>query len=155
MSQVITWELRFLLKALLLGLCLRGAYDVFKIRRGLTKRHPVLMASEDIVYWMFCSLFLFGLLYEENNGTLRGFALCGAAAGMAVWHFGPSPILVPAAVKIGRLAGKILKKPVEICGKALKKMISWFRMRVTIRERRCRHAENDDGKRAQKTKTVQ
>ena len=155
MSQVITWELRFLLKALLLGLCLRGAYDVFKIRRGLTKRHPALMASEDTIYWIFCSLFLFGLLYEENNGTLRGFAICGTAAGMAVWHFGPSPMLVAAAVKTGRFVGKILKKPVKILGKALKKMISWFRMRINTGERRQRHAEKNDSKRAQKKKTVQ
>lgn len=155
MSQVITWELRFLLKALLLGLCLRGAYDIFKIRRGLMKRHPALMASEDIIYWIFCSLFLFGLLYEENNGILRGFAICGTAAGMAVWHFGPSPILVAAAVKAGRVLGKILKKPVKILGKALKKKITWFRMRVNTGERRQKHAEKGDCKRAQKKKTVQ
>ena len=84
MSQVILWEVHFLLKSMILGLGLRGAYDVFKLRRALTRRHPALLAAEDTVYWMLCSLFVFGLLYEENNGTLRGFALCGVAAGM--WY---------------------------------------------------------------------
>ncbi len=154
MSQVILWEMQFLLKALLLGFCLRGIYDLFKVRRRLSKNHPMLLASEDIVYWIFCSLLLFGLLYEENNGTLRGFALCGAAAGMAIWHFGPSPILVELIVKICRFFAYYLKKPVKICGKALKKMFSWFRMKRRIRERRWVHAKKNDSKRAQKKKTV-
>lgn len=155
MSQVIVWELQFLLKALILGLCLRGTYDVFKVRRGLTKKHPALMASEDIVYWVFCSLFLFGLLYEENNGTLRSFALCGVAVGMAIWHFGPSPILVAGAIGILRVVGKILKKPVKICGKALKKMKAWFRMKIKYGERRSKREKKNDSKRAQKKKTIQ
>lgn len=149
------WEMQFLLKALILGMCLRGAYDAFKVRRELTRRHPVLMASEDVVYWIFCCLFLFGLLYEENNGTLRGFALCGVAVGMAVWHFGPSPFVVTGIVRLCRILGRILKKPVKICGKALKKMNTWFRMRVKTEERRNRHEKKNDSKRAQKKKAIQ
>lgn len=155
MSQVITWELRFLLKALLLGLCLRGAYDVFKIRRGLTKRHPALMASEDTIYWIFCSLFLFGLLYEENNGTLRGFAICGTAAGGWQCGFRTEPHFGGGSSENRSVCGENFEKTRQILGKALKKMISWFRMRINTGERRQRHAEKNDSKRAQKKKTVQ
>ena len=155
MSQVILGEVHFLLKSMILGLGLRGAYDVFKLRRALTRCHPALLAAEDTVYWMLCSLFVFGLLYEENNGTLRGFALCGVAAGMLVWHFGPSPILVAGLARLCRFLGKILIKPVKILGKALKKVNLCFKMKIKPRERGKRHAEKKGRRPAQKKKKIQ
>lgn len=43
---------------------------------------------------MICCYFIFGLLYENNDGVLRGFAISGVIIGMAIWHFGPSPIII-------------------------------------------------------------
>ena len=114
-----------------------------------------MLAAEDTVYWMLCSLFVFGLLYEENNGTLRGFALCGVAAGMLVWHFGPSPILVAGLARLCRFLGKILIKPVKILGKALKKVNLCFKMKIKPRERGKRHAEKKGRRPAQKKKKIQ
>ena len=78
---------------------------------------------------------------RQLDADERGFALCGVAAGMLVWHFGPSPILVAGLARLCRFLGKILIKPVKILGKILKKVDLCFKMKTKPRERGKRHAE--------------
>lgn len=135
MSEVILWEIRFFIQALLLGGVLRALYDLLLIIRKIKRAGNMRVALEDFFYWMICCYFVFGLLYENNNGVLRGFALCGVIIGMAVWHFGPSRILIDIAAKIiayikssiKKLKIWILrKKTVKLLRKGLKKGYSWF-----------------------------
>ncbi len=135
MSEVILWEIRFFIQSLLLGGILRAAYDLLLIIRIIKEAGNIRIALEDFFYWMICCYFVFGLLYENNNGILRGFALCGIVIGMAVWHFGPSSIIINIVAKIiewiKNLVRKLKiwilrKKSVKLGGKAVKKVSSWF-----------------------------
>lgn len=135
MSEIILWEIQFFLQALMLGGILRALYDLILILRKIKYAGNIRIALEDFFYWMICCYFIFGLLYENNNGVLRGFAICGVIIGMAIWHFGPSHIIINiVAMAIKKLKNFIRKlkiwilrkKTVKLLGKALKKIHSWF-----------------------------
>lgn len=126
MSEVILWEVHLFIKSLLLGMGLRAGYDLLLILRGLKYAGNMRIAIEDLIYWMVCCYFVFGMLYEENNGSPRGFAIIGVFIGMAVYHFGPSSIIVPQTVRIMQKTGRILKKIVKKMYKPLKKIYTWF-----------------------------
>lgn len=134
MSGVISWEMRFLLDSLCLGLLLRCFYDVFLILRKLIKHNSAFVAIEDFSFWMFCAFCVFGLIYKENNGTLRAFAYVGFFVGMGIYHFGPSPLVVAAIVWIFKKILKFLTKPFILLAKALKKIFSWFKMKLSIKK---------------------
>jgi len=90
----VNWELFFFLRAFFLGFCMRMGYDIFLVLRRLWKHRSLWVTLEDFVFWGSGSILMFGLLFLENNGTPRGFALLGVLAGMILYHYGPSPFFL-------------------------------------------------------------
>lgn len=126
MSEVIIWELQFFLKAFFLGFCLRMIYDVLLIWRKLIRHKTIWISIEDVLFWITVGLYIFALLFRENSGTPRGFAIFGIWIGMLLYHLGPSKLLVPVLSK--GLAWVLLRvrKVLQIVWKGLKKIIAWF-----------------------------
>lgn len=127
MGGVIAWELQFVWISLCLGLILRGIYDGVLIIRRLIKHSNLVVGFEDFIFWMICCYQVFKLMYQQNSGTIRGFACVGVFVGMAVYHFGPSSYIVPfissLLIKIGIILGipiKFMKKPLQIVIKKAK-----------------------------------
>ena len=82
MSQDIVQEVTFFLHSILMGLVITFAYDWILICRRLLKHGRILMSVEDLIYWFVCGISVFYMLYRENSGVLRWFAVMGAALGM-------------------------------------------------------------------------
>ena len=82
MSQGIVQEVTFFLHSILIGLIITFAYDWILIFRRLFKHGRVLTSAEDLLYWFACGIGVFYMLYKENSGVLRWFAVMGAALGM-------------------------------------------------------------------------
>ena len=82
MSQDIVQEVIFFLHSIIMGLVITFAYDWILIFRKLSRHGRFLMAMEDLIYWFLCGIGVFYMLYKENNGVLRWFAVMGAALGM-------------------------------------------------------------------------
>lgn len=82
MSREIVQELTFFAHSVLMGLAITFVYDWIRVLRRLFKHGAVLTSLEDIVFWLVCGLSVFYMLYRENNGTLRWFAVAGAMIGM-------------------------------------------------------------------------
>ena len=82
MSQDIVQEVTFFLHSVLMGLIITFAYDWIRIFRRLFKHGRVLTSVEDLLYWFACGIGVFYMLYRENSGVLRWFAVMGAALGM-------------------------------------------------------------------------
>ena len=82
MSQDIVQEVTFFLHSVLVGLVITFAYDWILICRRLLKHGRILMSVEDLIYWFVCGISVFYMLYRENSGVLRWFAVMGAALGM-------------------------------------------------------------------------
>lgn len=82
MSQDIVQEIVFFLHSILMGLVITFAYDWILVFRKLFVHGRFLISVEDFFYWFVCGIGVFYMLYKENNGVLRWFAVVGAALGM-------------------------------------------------------------------------
>lgn len=82
MSQEIVQELTFFTHSVLIGLVITFIYDWIRVFRKLFKHGTVLISAEDFLFWLACGIGVFYMLYRENDGTLRWFAVFGATIGM-------------------------------------------------------------------------
>lgn len=127
MSQNIINEVTFLLHSFLMGAAITVVYDVFLILRRLVRHNLFLISLEDLVFWIACAIGVFYMLYEENNGILRWFAVFGAALGMLVYKKCVGLFFVnvisAAIVRILRVLVRILGfvfRPVRFAGRKVK-----------------------------------
>ncbi len=100
MNPSITIELQFFLISVLWGGILLVAYDVLRIIRRIIRHGAILIAIEDLIYWLAASLFIFSMIFQENNGIIRGFSIIGMLLGSILYHFGISELLVKAVTKL-------------------------------------------------------
>jgi len=107
MSQEIVGEVVFLGHALLLGIMITFVYDWFLIARRIVKHNTLLISLEDFIFWVFCAVSVFVMLYRENSGTLRWFAVAGACLGMLLYKKTVSHFLI-------RIVSKILQKFLQL-----------------------------------------
>ena len=82
MSQEIVQELTFFTHSVLMGLIITFVYDWIHVFRKLFRHGAILTSVEDLFFWFACGLSVFYMLYRENDGTLRWFAVLGATLGM-------------------------------------------------------------------------
>ena len=87
MNEAITVELQFFLISILWGVIILLVYDILRILRRLIPHNGIILALEDILFWVLTSLFIFAMIYTMNNGTIRGFSVMGMGIGMTLYHF--------------------------------------------------------------------
>ena len=85
MSEGILFELQFFSRALFLGICMMIFYDGIRIFRALIPHKIAVVAVEDILYWLICGVCIFRMLYLENSGAIRGFAIAAVVLGMLLY----------------------------------------------------------------------
>lgn len=85
MSREIVQELTFFTHSVLMGLVITFVYDWIRVLRKLFRHGTALMSAEDLLFWLTCGIGVFYMLYRENNGILRWFAVVGAALGMMIY----------------------------------------------------------------------
>lgn len=85
MSDQIRKELLFWCIYVFAGIVITFAYDMIRIFRNVTGHIKGLQSIEDILFWMFSTVFLFRLLYQLNNGLIRWFAVFGLFCGMLLY----------------------------------------------------------------------
>lgn len=124
MGQNIIDEVTFLGHSFLLGVVITFVYDGFLILRRLIKHGMVLISLEDMIFWIACAIGVFYMLYEENNGILRWFAVFGATLGMIAYKASISRLVVDGVSFVtARLCHalfrllKLLFKPVRFLGR--------------------------------------
>ncbi len=94
MSQNIINEVTFFFHSFLMGIVITFIYDGFIILRRLVRHNIFLISLEDMIFWIACAIGVFYMLYEENNGILRWFAVFGAALGMVIYKKSVSGLIV-------------------------------------------------------------
>jgi spore cortex biosynthesis protein YabQ len=87
-------ENAFLVYSFLLGLFITFVYDWLRIIRRVLPHGSFLVSLEDLCFWGYCGIQVFLMMYHENNGTLRWFAVFGAMFGMVAYKMTVSNILV-------------------------------------------------------------
>lgn len=129
MSPGIVKETDFFLRSIGSGIFLMFLYDILRIIRRLMKHEHHLIALEDIVYWCICGVLMFLLIFRENDGNIRGFAIGGIIGGMILYHETVSSYFVQGATFLlskilfflFRVLG-ILLRPFKAVGKRISKL---------------------------------
>ena len=85
MSPDIIREVTFFLHSVIMGIVITFVYDWFLILRSLVKHGTFWISVEDFLFWFACGIGVFYMLYRENNGILRWFAVLGAVIGMTAY----------------------------------------------------------------------
>lgn len=86
MNKEILTELSFFGTCVLWGIYLLVFYDVFRIIRRVFPRGAILVGIEDLLYWTVSSILIFRMMYQQNNGIIRGFAILGIFLGMIFYR---------------------------------------------------------------------
>ncbi len=115
MSANIMQEIYFLMHSIVLGVFITFVYDWIRIFRRIVAHNLFFISIEDMLFWIACSIKIFLMLYQENNGMLRWFAIVGAAWGMMLYK-----------ILFGRLFVKYVTLVLQKLLYFLKKIISIF-----------------------------
>lgn len=94
MSTTISGEFDFFLYAAITGVILSAIYDIFRIIRRIHPHGTILVALEDIVYWIGSALCISYILLLENDGIIRWFFILGLLLGMLLYNLTISRYLV-------------------------------------------------------------
>lgn len=128
-------ENEFLLHALFMGIFVTFIYDILRIFRRVIPHNNFFVSLEDCLFWVYCAIRVFLLMYHESNGTLRWFAIFGALGGMFVYMRLVSPFFV-------KYVSWLLQKLLHVLGKVLGFLLRpVVRLIKRIRERLVRAAK--------------
>ena len=142
-SEAIGNEALFFGVSVLCGMGLIFTYDLFRIFRRLLSHGNIWIGVEDVCYWIFCTVAVFLLLYQGNDGMMRAFCFLGIGLGAVIYAFFLSRFVVKIFVRILgsilKFFGKILgvigrpfvrsgRKILNFLGKQLKKLYKAIKM---------------------------
>lgn len=99
MNELVMWEFCYIGECLLLGAGLMFLYDILRIIRIVIKHSIVIISIEDVLYWIVAGVLMFMLLYKEDAGSIRWFAVALTAGGMLIYNSGISRFVVPVVGK--------------------------------------------------------
>jgi uncharacterized protein YggT (Ycf19 family) len=133
-SASIGQEMMFLGSSLFLGAALFFLYDILRIFRRIVWHGNIWIGVEDFIYWVVFTGAVFVLLYQKNDGMVRGFALGGMALGMLLYYFILSRFVVSVNVRIARkvlqILGRVGEAVVRPFRKIARKVLGFLRKRL-------------------------
>ena len=87
MSGNIRYEVQLAVMSLWTGAGLMMVYDCLRILRIIVPHNAFWTGVEDLGYWIYSAFMTFGLLYEQNDGRLRFYAIAGVFLGMTIYQY--------------------------------------------------------------------
>lgn len=116
MSISIRYEAWLFLMSVGTGAGLMMVYDCVRVFRLLCPHRDWAVSTEDMLYGLYSAVMTFMLLYEQNDGRLRGFCVGGVILGMAAYQH--------------LVSRRVLK--------CLQKQVKWIKMKVKNHQDRSR-----------------
>ena len=98
----IRYEAWLLLLRLMVGGWLMLVYDLLRVLRLMIKHSSFVRGVEDFLFWIYAGIVTFMLLYEQNDGGLRLYAVVGVFLGMLLYDKIVSRFLFAALKKAGK-----------------------------------------------------
>ena len=111
-SEDIFREMDFFAVSFVLGIVLVLIYDCLRILRRLIRHGVIWISLEDLCYWVFTAFVIFAMLYQKNDGLIRGFSIGGIVLGMFLYNQFISGYTVK---YIARVLKKIIRFLQKIC----------------------------------------
>lgn len=129
-------ELQVVGTAFLSGAVITFVYDLLRIFRRVISHGTLWIAIEDGLFWIWTSLWIFSVLYRENDGNLRMYTILTMVLGMIVYHKTFSEFFVRIMGNVFRKIVKSMLYPLKrikvfgvFCGKKLKKFMEHIIMK--------------------------
>lgn len=94
MSTYIRYETILFFQSVCIGALLLLFYDLLLAFRKAVPHASAWTAAEDLLYWLFTSVFVFSFIYRTNQGILRSFLLLGLLLGAWICHITVSPLFL-------------------------------------------------------------
>lgn len=85
MSGELLFELKLTGMSFLTGVGMMLVYDLLRSLRLFIPHHPFWTGLEDFVFWVYTAFMTFSLLYELNDGILRGYSIAVVLLGMILF----------------------------------------------------------------------
>ena len=105
---MITNQLIYFLKSVLLGAVLGLIFDAFKILRLFIKHNVVAIFVEDVAFCIISAVITYGFMVDISCGQIRIFILAGELIGLVLYKLTLSKLLVTLIVNILNLLKRIL-----------------------------------------------
>lgn len=86
-SEAILREIYILGTAVLSGALLFFCYDSLRIFRRVIPHDVFWISVEDLIYWLLVTIVVFVMLYQTDDGMIRGFSLGGIGLGAGIYYF--------------------------------------------------------------------
>lgn len=102
MSEYIKLEAELAFSSFLLGAVLMISYDFLRLFRLLILHGKWWTGLEDLLYWIYCTVMTFRLLFYQNSGILRGYVIGCVFFGMYLYDAIVSRSVFEVLKKIGR-----------------------------------------------------
>ena len=116
MSEVILAEFQTVGTAFVSGALITFVYDLLRIFRRVISHGNFWIGVEDLFFWIWTALWIFSVLYRENDGSIRFYTILAMVFGMIAYHRAVSEFFV-------NLIAKILKKLMAVLKKLYKGII--------------------------------
>lgn len=134
MNEFILAEVNFFLASFIFGVLLFLAYDILVILRNTIQHAKLVIAIEDIGFWITAGILIFCMMYLMNDGTIRYYAIIAVVLGMKLYQM----LLGKHVVRMGSFVGNWIKKlvkrffyfistPLRLLFKQLKKSTSFLK----------------------------
>lgn len=121
-GQEISLQVQLFARAIFVGAGMFLFYDLMRAFRRAVPHGTVGIAVEDILFWLTDAVLLFGLMYREADGNVRGFVLIGAVLGIICYRILLSAAVLHGASAIFLFLRKIICNLYKSGKKALKKI---------------------------------
>ena len=114
MEDFIVKEASLFLDSLYTGLIIMALYDILRLLRRIIKHKNIFVGIEDLLYWNMAGIFIFSLIYSENDGRIRWFIIMGIFLGTLIYAKSFGRFLVKYTSKIiNNILNIVLKKPLN------------------------------------------
>ncbi len=124
MIRLIIIQRNMFLISLFLGVAIAAAYDLFRCLRRIVPHNNIVIAVEDLLFWLTWSVIIIYHIYKYNSGSLRWYIFLGMAIGAAIYLATFSRLLMYCVSRILSALKKCAKK----INKMLKNSVKRFKM---------------------------
>lgn len=114
MGDFITQEVNVFLESAYYGMILGASYDVLRILRRIIKHKNFVVYIEDYIFWVVWGVILFALIFNYNDGDVRGYVFAAVVIGGILYEKSFSSFLVKyISLILNKILMFILKKPLK------------------------------------------
>ncbi len=125
MGDFINQEISMFLEAAYYGMLMGISYDVLRIFRRVVSHKNVIVYIEDYLFWVVWGIILFALIFNYNDGNIRGYVFVAVLIGGILYLKSFSPFLVKyVSLILGNILTFILKKPLKAVKMFITRLVS-------------------------------